>query len=389
MKRTLTFLIESPLDRRNYIRFGIQYLASRYVVQIIDCTHYVYPKIPAKLNAMIDPGCRYTLISSSKELRNIDPVGIGGIVIDMLGETISGNTVRRHLLQNGGLRVLVLAGRLHFTPSLFLERLKKLIIKAWRPTTIQSFLKQAVRVLDKKLAPVRPIDLLVLGGAADITAIRSTSIVYAHSFDYDRWQTLPQSNLVHQGKFALFLDEDMVSHPDYIRLRLQPAATEASYYSAINLFFNIYQKYTGIPVYVAMHPHSQYLKQSNLWGNRILFYEQTPEAIKAASQIFTHFSTSISFAILANKPITHLISDEIMKSFLGRQIIGLSKFLNTQIVNIDHELNEKVALSLGQIDMARYRAYKNRYIKSEDSEEAPLWEIIAKAAERKLIEASK
>lgn len=384
MKRILTFLIESPLDKRNYIRFGIQYLDSRYVVQILDCTHYVYPKIPAKLNVMIDPGCRYTLISSSKELRNIDPVGIGGIVIDMLGETISGNNVRRHLLQNGGLRVLVLAGRLHFTPSLFLERLKKLITKAWRPTSIQSFLKQAVRTLDKKLAPVRPIDLLVLGGAADINAIRSTSIVYAHSFDYDRWQTLPQSNLVHQGKFALFLDEDMVSHPDYVRLRLQPAATEASYYSAINHFFNEYQQYTGIPVYVAMHPHSQYLKQSNLWGDRKLFYAQTPEAIKGASQIFLHFSTAISFAILDNKPITHLISDEIMKSFMGRQIVGLSQFLNTPILNIDHPLTKKDALCLTQIDMARYRAYKNMYIKSEDSEKAPLWEIIANAVDQKM-----
>jgi len=76
----------------------------------------------------------------------------------MLGETISGNNVRRHLLQNGGLRVVVLAGRLHFTPSPFLERLKKLIIKAWRPATIQSFLKQVVKALDKKLTPDRPID---------------------------------------------------------------------------------------------------------------------------------------------------------------------------------------------------------------------------------------
>ena len=121
-----------------------------------------------------------------------------------------------------------------------------------------------------------------------------------------------------------------------------------------------------------------------MWGDRKLFYAQTPEAIKGASQIFLHFSTAISFAILDNKPITHLISDEIMKSFMGRQIVGLSQFLNTPILNIDHPLTKKDALCLTQIDMARYRAYKNMYIKSEDSEKAPLWEIIANAVDQKM-----
>ena len=385
MKRKLTFLIESHLDQRDYIRYGIQYLASRYSVQILDCTNFIYPKIPKQLNVSVDAGYKYTSISSAQELVNLDPVGTGSIIIDMLGETYSGDVVRRHILQKGGLRIVLRVGKVYLSQVSFLERVKRLIFKVWKPTTVQIFLELAVRAVSKKLLPVKPIDLLIHGGIDDDDVIKARFVIYAHSLDYDRWRTLPRFNLAHQGEYALFLDEDMVYHPDLARFRVLPLVTEAVYYSAINRFFNEYQRYTGIPVYIAAHPRAQYSKRPHLWGNRKLLHGQTPEAVNGASQIFVHFSTSISFAILANKPITHLISDELMKSFLGYQIVGVSQFLNTPLLNIDYELQEDVALTLNQINITRYLTYINRYIKAEGSPEAPLWEIIADEAERLLV----
>lgn len=330
---------------------------------------------------------QYISITSAQELVNLDPVGASSIVIDMLGETYSGDVVRRHILQNGGLRIVLRVGKLFLSQSPFLERVKRLLFKVWRPTTVQIFLELLVRAVSKKLFPVKPIDLLIHGGIDNADVIKARSLIYAHSFDYDRWRTLAHVNQAHQGEYALFLDEDIVYHPDYARFRMLPPVTEAVYYSAINRFFNEYQRYTGIPVYIAAHPRAQYSKRPHLWGDRKLLYGETPEAVKGASQIFVHFSTSISFSILANKPITHLISDELMKSFLGFQIVGVSQFLNTPLLNIDYELKEDVALTLNQIDITRYLTYINRYIKADGSPEAPLWKIIADEAERQLIDA--
>jgi len=383
MKRTLTFLIESHLDQRDYIRFGIEYLTSRYIVQILDCTHFVYPKIPEQLDTTLDSGYQYTFISSSKELSNIDPVGIGGIVIDVLGESISGNLVRRHLLKRGGLRVVLRLGKLHFTSVPLLERLSGLLQKACRPDFIFRLLQQVIMVTKRKFVPVRPIDIIVHGGAASI-GISANLEINAHSFDYDRWRSLTISKKANQGRYALFLDEDIVYHPDYARFGIKHGVTEGTYYTAMNRFFDDYQQYTGIPVYIAVHPRSQYLKRPHLWGNRKLLHGEAPEAVSGASHIFIHFSTAISFAILSNKPITHLISNEIMKSFMGRQIIGISQFLNTTLLNIDYELDRNVTLKLNQIDIAQYRVYKNLYIKTDDSVEAPLWEIIADTVDRKM-----
>ena len=267
MKRRLIFLIESPLDRRDYIRFGIEYLASRYEVQILDCTHFVYPKISAQIGAQIDSVCRYTLISSSQELRKIDQVGIGGIVIDMLGDTISGNQVRRHLLQRGSLRVVLRLGKLHFSCVSLLDRLSGLLQRAWRPDFILRLLQQVIGVIEKKFIPVRPIDIIVHGGTANIS-ISANSVIHAHSFDYDRWRSLTISDIANQGRYAIFLDEDIVHHSDYARFGIKSPVAEASYYAAINRFFDEYERYTDIPVYVAAHPRSQYLKRPHLWCNR-------------------------------------------------------------------------------------------------------------------------
>jgi hypothetical protein len=383
MKRTLIFLIESHLDQRDYIRFGIEYLSSRYKVQILDCTHFVYPRLITQLNARIDDSYQYKSILNNRDLAEVNPIGVHGIVIDFLGETVLGNVVRRHVLKNGGLRVVVLAGKLHLTQLPLMNRLKKLLLKGWSFNTIKIVALQVARALDRGLKPVRPVDLLVHGGGSNRDVIRAKSVKYAHSFDYDRWRSLLPCGLT--DNYALFLDEDIAYHPDYARFGVKPPVKESTYYSAINRFFSEYERYTGIPVYVAVHPRAQYSKRPYLWGNRKLLHGQTPEAVNGASQIFVHFSTAISFAILANKPITHLISNELVKSYLGHQIIGISQFLNTPLVNIDCELHKDCGLNLNQIDNTRYQIYRNMYLKAECSEEASLWEIIANEVEQHMV----
>lgn len=383
MQRQLIFLIESRLDERDYVRFGIQYLSSRYHVQVLDCTHFVYPHISTQPPAVLDASFQYTPVSSRQDVSDVAPAGASSIVVDMLGETIAANVVRRQVLCDGGLRVALRLGGLHFTALPWRDRLAGWMAQVWKPDSVQRFLQRLATRAEKMLKQVPPIKLWVYGGKAGRDG-GATSVVYAHSFDYERWRTLGAPTLSQPGSYSLFLDEDIFHHSDYARFGLQPPVSEAAYYFAINRFFNEYQRSTGLPVYVAAHPRAQYAERPQLWGNRMLIHGQTPEAVTGASQLFAHFSTAISFAILANKPVAHLVSDELLQSFMGPQVVGVSRFLNTRLVNIDQIRPEDVPTAVDQIDVARYRAYKNLYLKAEGSVEGPLWEIIVDAAERQM-----
>lgn len=383
MQRQLIFLIESRLDERDYVRFGIQYLSGRYRVGVLDCTHLVYPRIPTQPPAVVDASYQYTPVSSRQDVSDVAPAGAGSVVVDMLGETISANAVRRQVFRSGGLRVALRLGGLHFTALPLRDRLVGWMSKVGKPDSLQRFLQRLTMRAEKMLAPVPPVDLWVYGGKADGDG-GAAAVLYAHSFDYERWCTLGEPTLPQPGSYALFLDEDIVYHSDYDRFGLRPPVSEDAYYPAINRFFDEYQRSTGLPVYVAAHPRARYAERPQLWGNRTLIHGQTPEAVAGASQVFAHFSTAISFAILANRPVTHLVSDELLQSFMGPQVVGVSRFLNTRLVNIDRALPGNVATSVDQIDAARYGAYKNLYLKAEGSVEGPLWEIIADAAEQQM-----
>jgi hypothetical protein len=312
---------------------------------------------------------------------DVAPAEVGSIVVDLLGETISANAVRRLVLRNGGLRVALHLGGLHFTPLPWEDRLTGWMAKAWQPDALQRFLQRAAMRVEKMVRPVPSVGMWVCGGKAGSEG-GAAAVVYAHSFDYERWRTLGAPALSRPGSYALFLDEDIVHHSDYARFGLQAPVSEAAYYPSINRFFDEYQRSTGLPVYVAAHPRARYAERPQLWGDRTLIHGQAPEAVAGASQVFAHFSTSISFAILANKPVTHLVSDELLESFMGPQVVGVSRFLNTRLVNIDRAHPGNVATALDQVDLARYGAYKNLYLKADGSVEAPLWEIIAVAAEQ-------
>jgi hypothetical protein len=208
----------------------------------------------------------------------------------------------------------------------------------------------------------------VYGGTA-ASADATGPVVYAHSFDYERWRSLGAPVLPAPRDYALFLDEDIVHHSDYARFGLQPPVSEAAYYPAINRYFDAYQRATGLPVYVAVHPRARYGARPQLWGDRTLLHGQTPQAV----------------AVLANKPVAHLVSDELLQSFMGPQILGVSQLLDTRLVNIDSFSPQDASGSVGQVDEVRYGVYRNLYLKADGSSQAPLWTIIADAMDQAVV----
>ena len=116
------------------------------------------------------------------------------------------------------------------------------------------------------------------------------------------------------------------------------------------------------------------------WKDFEIHRGDAPRLVMNAKIVFCHQTTSISFAILYQKPIIFLTSNELVESWLGDRISKISKLLKSRLLNINNldELSEWNNTWDISIDHAAYLSYRNDYIKTNKSEELELWQIFIK-----------
>ena len=96
--------------------------------------------------------------------------------------------------------------------------------------------------------------------------------------------------------------------------------------------------------------------------------------VKASKIVFSHASTSISFAVLSRCPIVFLTSNEIISSWYQPWIEAPARTLCANMVNIDNlfEFNN-IDLWWG-VNEHCYGGFVDNYIKSKDDSGGTLWD---------------
>ena len=131
---------------------------------------------------------------------------------------------------------------------------------------------------------IRSPDFLLTGGKAAQNHIyylknRNKDIIKAHALDYDLYLdkekdvNIKLNNI--SGPFAVFLDEDIPFHPDYLHLEVDAFCPSDIYYPEINKFFEKFREETGLKVMIAAHPRSDYKKRGNPYDNCEIIYNNT------------------------------------------------------------------------------------------------------------------
>jgi hypothetical protein len=134
---------------------------------------------------------------------------------------------------------------------------------------------------------------------------------------------------------------------------------------------------TKLQVLFAVHPKSNILKLPNLLKGIKYTAGNTAELIKNSNMVLLHSSTSISFAVLFNKPAVFLTSNKLKNSWIGPSIDNFAKTLNSRVINMNNDLNECINLqNLSKFDEGKYKNYLDQYLKVPNSPNAPLWEIV-------------
>lgn len=158
--------------------------------------------------------------------------------------------------------------------------------------------------------------------------------------DWERSQSIIEQKLPSPDRFALFLDQYFPLHPDFFKYQHKMSSSD-TYQQQMRTFFDRFEQENNMTIVIAAHPKSEY--SQGVFGNRKIIKYQTESLVESSQIVIMHGSSSISYAIIFNKPII-LVNTPDYKKF--RVLIQYQNRISTkfklQIHTIDN--NEDRAL---------------------------------------------
>ena len=184
---------------------------------------------------------------------------------------------------------------------------------------------------------------------------KSIKNIPINSIDYEKYLNSLEvnENLVDE-EYIVFLDDYLPAHPDLIILGLRTVSSEL-YYNNINHFFRLLEKKMHAKVVVAAHPKSDY--SDNPFENRKIFKYKTIELVKNCKFVIAQSSTSISFAVLYNKPLLFIYDNqlkEVHKTNLYPSLCSYAECLGCTPLNIS-DLDQAFEIKLPEINKKNTR----------------------------------
>jgi len=385
----ICFLVRTPLTKRDYDRFGIELIRSKgYGAYVLDLTQLLNPQYLKNYtphNLINDK--HLSVIKSKNELLNFFKEKGGTIfVVDWMGADYSNLFIYRYLKKYGVTFASFCANALPLPKP---AKEKPLFVKIMAKLTkmfSKDFFKKEMKILSIKLfryvceilqyiGQIKAPDYVLAGGREMVYAYplpnATTKIIYGHTLDYDI--ILQEKIVPRENGYAVFIDEYVPYHPDFIISKHENIDAEA-YYGGLNRFFDWFEHQFKQEVVIAAHPRSRYDQKPQCYGARKIIKGKTAETIAGASCVLTHESTAISFAVCFKKPLFFLTCDEFEKTFHGPgQELSAGKF-GLKPINVDRPFDDLKLDFTYNNDL--YARYFDDYIKTPDSPQKLFWEIV-------------
>ncbi len=208
----------------------------------------------------------------------------------------------------------------------------------------------------RKLGLVKPFEIVFAAGDVSMTAdYYGARVVPINYFDYDeyvRTRASSNSRLVAEP-FAVFLDSNLPYHQDLVFCGY-PQIDPAAYYESLNRFFGLIEQGLGVAIVIAAHPKADY--PDTLFKGRKIFRLATAELIRDAEFAISHTSTAMSYAVLYEKPLMFVHTDEMAAKYkmkFMREMRCYADYLDAPLYNID-SVRETREIALRNINAERY-----------------------------------
>ena len=188
-------------------------------------------------------------------------------------------------------------------------------------------------------------------------------VVPINHFDLYQYEKETQHSLPNLAPYLVFLDTCLTGHPD-IQRQNRRTIDPGLYFKKLNRFFDEVEALTGCEVIIAGHPKCSYKGE---FGSRACVINKTAALIIDSQGVIGHHSTSLNFAVLANKPIHLVYTDEFINQVQPLLILldvydnmkGYQNKLNCSLLNIDRKWS---LTDLKPIDESAYKRFINEFI---------------------------
>jgi hypothetical protein len=385
MVKKIVFLVEYPFSKRDYDRFGIETLKKeRFDIEVWDFTPFLHKEIFDQYKDVDSMKYEKHCVFLSRKEASVALLGLDKncFVICHLGYRLKTLSIYRALSKKGlGYSVSVAnAMPIPVHGSSFLSKMLKIgkIIREPKKA-IKKIMDFLFFYIHWKFIGIRPAALVLLGGEKSFSeyfkfypiGLKSEKL-WLHTLDYDLYLQEKESFVNSKEKTAVFLDEYVPFHPDYIPLGVLPFSTAEEYYPPLCAFFDNIEKRFGFKIIIAVHPRSNYERHPDYFGGRQVVKGKTVTLIRESEFVIAHSSTSINMAVLFEKPVIFITTVSLQQSLQAPYINLIASLLGKKVNNISRQ-KELDLISELKIDKTAYRKYKNDYIKKDGSLELPFW----------------
>ena len=324
MRKNVVFLTDNIFLKKDFDRFGIEFLSKKFNIQIFNLSKLTNINFFKNLKKLSDQKYKnFKIIESYQDLENVLSQKKYTFAYDFMG--ISNDCWKiRYIFKENNIFLIKNFSADASIPKKINKNYFQRIYDNFYPRkqlggSIFRKLKNRITLLNHKNFIW---DLgIFLGDESFNKTNKKKCLKYikSHTFDFDKFLKLKKNKSEFKKKYFVFIDNNIVRHPDYRYHGTKPPVNEKKYLDDLIFFFNLIEKKTKIKILVAANPKSKHEKGT--FGKRKIIYNSTAELIKNSSGVFLHNSTAINFAILFKKPTFFITSDHIKQSWLHGEFI--------------------------------------------------------------------
>lgn len=382
LESKVIYLIEQPLDERNFKRFGVQCWIDRgWSVEVWDFSKLTFPKaaLSFKISGQeLNPFQGLKVIDSfSKLLRMLKVRQAAKFFIDFTGPSYQ-TLISKLILRLYGVKIIYICnGEIPFVDLQegIKNNKKKKLSGRIGSYVVRKIIKSLFYNINNYI--FKSGYIVATGLNSRHPCGRKAAVIYGHDFDYDVYLELnecPSSNNQPSKSGLVFLDQNLVGHTDFLSSSDGCPVTSSEYFQSMLNAFEVIKSQLRLPVYIAEHPR---VFGESSWGNAYRVIKGgTAQLVKNSDIVACHYSTSVKFAVLFNKPILFLVTNELANSKYGRVVEKFATELGKSVINVDKNLDLINWHSELYVDTVKYKVFTDKYIRHPQSSELPLWNLI-------------
>ena len=353
-KKKIFIISNATFQITHYNKFKIKDLLKKYEVFIIDLTKY-YNAIP-KFNK-IKNFKNYIQFSDKEKLFKFIDLIKPNLIIDILGNnflfktwsirSFFFNTNQTTLVLNRGIQPKIVYSFWDLIKISFKNP------KYFYKSLVNFLLKKIIKIIYKNVVP----DYFVSSGLKSDHQRYKKKKYFLYSYDYGNYLSDKNKKRIINKKYALFIDENIIYHPDNFNSNYPKVpATKKRYYKSLINFFLKFEKINKVKIIIALHPTTN-KKIANNFKTIKKYSNLTGRLLRDAKFVLLHSSTTKHIAAVYKKPLLFLTTNEINKSWFFNYIKQNSELFNSKIINID-DYDEKIE---------KYKIEKDKYSKFIDN----------------------